>query len=152
MTIIEFSKQINKEELGLRVRAILGVPEEFLTDDVISSPIFEKSASKYVNKKISKYEDKIEDIDEELLKIAYIYYICYQLCSGMYARLPKQMENLSTKTILLSIDWDSKALEMLNQVDNLIDEALLDVVEEDSGYGNSFAVLTSESEYPNTLI
>lgn len=151
MTIIKFSKQLDDEELGLRVRAILGVPEEFLTNDVISSPVFQARAEKYVNKKILEYTEKIEEIDRELLKIGYIYYICYQLCSGMYARLPKQMENLSTKTILLSIDWDAKALEMLNQCDDLIDEALEDVIDEVE-YGNTFAVLTNESEYPNTLI
>lgn len=138
------------KDLGIQVRAILGVPEEFLSDDIISSPVFKTKADKYINKKISELEEDI-DIDIDLLKIAYVYYICYLLCSGMYARLPKQMENLSTKTILLSIDWDSKALEMLDKCNETIDEALEDIGEEIE-VGNSFAVLTDASEYPNTTI
>lgn len=138
------------KDLGIQVRAILGVPEEFLSDDIISSPVFKTKADKYINKKISELEEDV-DIDIDLLKIAYVYYICYLLCSGMYARLPKQMENLSTKTILLSIDWDSKALEMLDKCNETIDEALEDIGEEIEA-GNSFAVLTDASEYPNTTI
>lgn len=138
------------KDLGIQVRAILGVPEEFLSDDIISSPVFKTKADKYINKKISEIEEDV-DIDIDLLKIAYVYYICYLLCSGMYARLPKQMENLSTKTILLSIDWDSKALEMLDKCNETIDEALEDIGEEIEA-GNSFAVLTDASEYPNTTI
>ncbi len=138
------------KDLGIQVRAILGVPEEFLSDDIISSPVFKTKADKYINKKISELEEDV-DIDIDLLKIAYVYYICYLLCSGMYARLPKQMENLSTKTILLSIDWDSKALEMLDKCNETIDEALEDIGEEIE-VGNSFAVLTDASEYPNTTI
>lgn len=138
------------KDLGIQVRAILGVPEEFLSDDIISSPIFKTKADKYVNKKISELDENV-GIDIDLLKIAYVYYICYLLCSGMYARLPKQMENLSTKTILLSIDWDSKALEMLDKCNETIDEALEEIGEEIE-VGNSFAVLTDASEYPNTTI
>ena len=84
------------------------------------------------------------------MNIAYVYYICYLLCTGMYARLPKQMENISTKTILLSIDWDSKAAELLNKCDEIIDEILEELDGEEINYGNTFAVLSDESEYPNT--
>lgn len=139
--------EMKKEDLGIRARAILGVPEEILTDDIISSPVFLKRAESYINKQIKDYED----IDKDLIKIAYMYYICYLLCPGMYARLPKQMENVSTKTILQSIDWDSKALEMLDMCNNTIDSAIEDIGE-DIGLGNSFAVLTDASEYPNTTI
>ena len=139
--------EMKKEDLGIRARAILGVPEEILTDDIISSPVFLKIAESYINKQIKDYED----IDKDLIKIAYMYYICYLLCPGMYARLPKQMENVSTKTILQSIDWDSKALEMLDMCNNTIDSAIEDIGE-DIGLGNSFAVLTDASEYPNTTI
>lgn len=135
------------KELPVRARAILGVPEEILTDEIISSPIFALKASKYVNKKIQEYEN----IDSDLLEIAYIYYICYLLCGGMYARLPKEMSNTSTKTVLQSINWDEKALELLSICDETIDTAIGEIVD-DLEIGNSFAVLTSSSEYPNTTI
>jgi len=143
---IDFVKKNKVEDLGLRVRAILGVPEDFLTNETISSPTFLIKANKYINKNISEYEE----LDESLVTIAYIYYVCYLLCTGMYARLPKQMENVNTKTVLQSIDWDSKALEMLEQCNETLEEAIEDV--SDIDYGVSFAVLTDESEYPNTSI
>lgn len=142
---IKFDK--TKVELPNRARAILGVPEEILTDEIISSPIFDLKASKYINKKIKEYEN----IDNDLLEIAYIYYVCYLLCTGMYARLPKQMENTSTKTILQTINWDERALDMLSTCDETIDMAVSEIVE-DLETGNTFAVLTSSSEYPNTTI
>lgn len=147
----------NNEELSDRVRAILGVPIEILTDDIISSPIFKLRASKYINKKINSYIDEAteeiseEDIDKDLLEIAYIYYICYLLCTGMDARLPKQMENTSTKTILQTISWDEKALEMLQTCNDTIDSVMEDIIDE-TDLGFTFAVLTDESEYPNTSI
>ena len=141
---IDFIKKSKVEDLGIRVRAILGVPEEFLEDDVISSPTFVAKANRYINKKIEPYED----LDESLITIAYIYYICYLLCFGMVARLPKQMENVNTKTILQNIDWDSKALEMLNACDDTLEEA----IDEPTDYGATFAVLSDASEYPNTSI
>lgn len=139
-------------ELGIKVRAILGVPEEFLTDEVISSPVFLKQAETYINKKISEYTIKQGSTPEELLKIGYIYYVCYLLCLGMYARLPKQMDNVNTKTILLSIDWNQMALDMLDRCDEIVDNALEDFQDEDINYGNTYAVLTDASEYPNTTI
>lgn len=147
---INFEK--TPEELGNQVRAILGVPQEFLTDEVISSPVFLKQAETYINKKISEYTIKQGSTPEELLKIGYIYYVCYLLCLGMYARLPKQMDNVNTKTILLSIDWNQMALDMLDRCDEIVDNALEDFQDEDINYGNTYAVLTDESEYPNTTI
>lgn len=147
---IDFEK--TPEELGNQVRAILGVPQEFLTDEVISSPVFLKQAETYINKKISEYTIKQGSIPEELLKIGYIYYVCYLLCLGMYARLPKQMDNINTKTILLSIDWNQMALDMLDRCDEIVDNALEDFQDEDINYGNTYAVLTDASEYPNTTI
>lgn len=192
---IDFSEQNIPESLGIQVRAILGVPEEFLPNNVISSPVFLKQAERYINKQIASYDEKKEDenfpenneqeneqenneedVDEEIkedsiisdeedeeiedkedstavmiLKIAYIYYICYLLCLGMYSRLPKQMENVNTKTILLSINWNQMAEDMLNKCNELIDEAIEELGIEVK-YGNTFAVLSNESKYPNTLI
>lgn len=141
---IDFDNENKIEDLCQRVRAVLGVPEEILTDSIISSPTFTFKASKYINKFIAEYEE----LDIALIKIAYIYYICYLVCAGMYARLPKQMENVSTKTILQTIDWDKKALDMLDECNEILEEAL-EEIGEDIEYGNTFAVLSDESEYPN---
>lgn len=147
----QFEEIFSRKELGVRVRAIMGIPEEILDDDVINSPTFKIKANKYINKKISDYiEDQLSS-NIELLDIAYLYYICYLLCTGMYARLPKQMENVSTKTILQNIDWDSRALEMLNKCDEIMDE-IISEIDDEFQYGNTFAVLTNVSDYPNTNI
>lgn len=143
---VDFMK--NKiDDLPVRVRAIMGVPDLILLDDVISSPDFLLRANKYINKIIKEYED----LDTSLLEIAAIYYICYLICPGMYARLPKQMENTSTKTILQSINWDSMAIEMLGKCNEILDDAISEV-NDDIDYSVSFAVLTSSSEYPNDTI
>ena len=135
------------DELEVRVRAIMGVPELILLDDTISSPVFLKRAEYYINKNIKDYEE----LDTSLIEIATIYYICYLLCPGMYARLPKQLENTSTKTILQTIDWDNMAIEMLNKCNEILDEAIAQV-DEDIDYSVSFATLTDSSEYPNENI
>lgn len=135
------------EQLGIKVRAIMGVPELILLDDTITSPVFLKKAERYINKNIEEYEM----LDETLIEIATIYYICYLLCPGMYARLPKQMENVSTKTVLQGIDWNSMALDMLGKCNEALEEAISDVTD-DIDYSVSFATLTDASEYPNTTI
>lgn len=149
--IIDFNEKISGKELGTRIRAIMGVPEEILDDAIISSPTFVISASKYINKKIEKYDESEMEGNLELINIAYLYYICYLLCTGMYARLPKQMENTSTKTILQSIDWDGKAVEMLAKCNEIVD-GIISEIDDEFQYGDSFAVLTDASEYPNTSI
>lgn len=148
---IDFDNNFTKEELGLRVRAILGVPKEFLDDSVIDSPTFKLSAKRYIEKQFVEYEQTQLESDLELINIAYLYYICYLLCIGMYARVPKQMENKSTKTILQSIDWDKLALEMLEKANEIVNE-ILEELEDEVNFGNSFAVITDASEYPNEII
>lgn len=135
------------DDLETRVRAIMGVPELILLDEVIASPDFLVRAERYINKRIKEYDE----LDESLIQIATVYYICYLLCPGMYARLPKQMENVSTKTVLQNIDWDKMALEMLGKCNDLIEEAILEV-DDNVDYSVSFAVLTDSSEYPNETI
>lgn len=135
------------DDLEIRVRAIMGVPELILLDEVIASPDFLVRAERYINKRIKEYDE----LDESLIQIATVYYICYLLCPGMYARLPKQMENVSTKTVLQNIDWDKMALEMLGKCNDLIEEAILEV-DDNVDYSVSFAVLTDSSEYPNETI
>ena len=147
----EFENIFSKKELGTRIRAIMGVPEEVLDDSVINSPTFMIKADNYINKKISDYTEEQLSSSFELLDIAYLYYIGYLLCTGMYARLPKQMENVSTKTILQTIDWDSKALELLGKCDEIIDD-IISELDDDFQYGNTYAVLSQASDYPNTNI
>jgi hypothetical protein len=142
---IDFIEKDKVDDLNIRVRAILGIPEEFLEDNVISSPTFIIKANKYINKKIEDYEE----LDKSLITIAYIYYVCYLLCVGMPSRLPKQMENVNTKTVLQNIDWDAKALDMLDKCNETLEEAIED---DDIQYGATFAVLSDASEYPNTSI
>ena len=147
----EFDNIFSTKELGTRIRAILGVPEEILDNSVIDSPTFKIKAGNYINKKISEYTEEQLSSSLELLDIAYLYYIGYLLCTGMVARLPKQMENVSTKTVLQTIDWDSKALELLGLCDEIIDDILAEL-DDDFQYGNTYAVLTEASDYPNTNI
>ena len=144
---IEF--KIGNNTLSDNVRAILGVPEEILTNDIISSPVFEAKAENYIIRKVKDYEQ--ESLDMDLLRIAYYYYVSYLLCVGMDARLPKQMENLSTKTILQSINWIQKAEEMLAKCNEIIDD-VIEAIDGEVETGSTFAVLTGSSEYPNTLI
>lgn len=146
-----FKNTFPKKELGIRIRAIMGVPEEILDDEVINSPTFKVKADNYINKKISNYTEEQLSPSFELLDIAYLYYIAYLLCTGMVARLPKQMENVSTKTVLQTIDWDSKALELLGLCDEIMDDILAEI-DDSFQYGNTYAVLTDASDYPNTNI
>lgn len=144
---IDLDKENSIQELPSKVRAVMGVPELILTDEIIISPIFKSRAEKYINSKISEYED----LDINLLQIVAVYYISYLLCPGMYARLPKQMENLSTKTILQSIDWNQLAEDLLNKCNDLIDEAIAEL-EDDVTYSATYAVLSDEATYPNENI
>lgn len=141
--------KVGRNTLSDNVRAILGVPEEILTDDIISSPVFFSKAENYINKKVKDYNS--EELDVDLLKVAFSYYVSYLLCVGMDARLPKQMENLSTKTILQSINWIQKAEEMLSKCNEIIDD-VIEAIDGEVETGSTFAVLTGSSEYPNTLI
>lgn len=146
----KYEIKLGEDAIGKRVRAILGVPEAILTNEIISSSIFKKQAENYINKNIKKYLESIDKNNTNLLEISSMYYIAYLLCTGMDSRLPKQMENLSTKTVLNSINWDEKALEMLNKADEVLDDFLEDYTDED-GY-NTFADLSDEMNYPETNI
>lgn len=136
-------------DLPTRSRAILGVPMEFIDDDVILSPTYLIQSASFINARLAEYEDYKEDFNNYYIQISYIYYVCYLLCSGMYARLPHQMENVNTKTVLQTIDWDKKALEYLDKANEMLDQAIEELLGEDS-IGNSFATLSDETSYPNT--
>lgn len=147
----KYKLKLSKEEVGKRVRAIIGVPEPFLSDDVISSPVFVKKTESYINNSIKEYLELIEE-SNGLLDVASMYYLSYLLCVGMEARLPKQMENLSTKTLLQNVSWDKKALSMLNDAEETLG-LLFDEYDIDEGnlYG-TFAELSSEMDYPETSV
>lgn len=147
--MIENTNQQNFQDLGTKVRAIMGVPETLLPDEVIASPIFLEKSKKYIQVYLKDYPDK--DFEENLLEIAQIYYICYLLCPGMFSRLPKQMENTSTKTILQSMDWNNIASDMLEKCNDILED-LIEEIDETVDFGTSFAVLTEASEYPNTTV
>lgn len=146
----KYEIKLGEEAIGKRIRAILGVPEAILTNEIITSSIFKKQAENYINKNIKEYLDLIDENSTNLLEISSMYYIAYLLCTGMDSRLPKQMENLSTKTVLNSINWDEKALEMLAKADEILDNFLEDYTD-DNGY-NTIAELSDEMEYPETNI
>lgn len=148
--IDKFEIKLGEEAIGKRIRAILGVPEAILTNEIISSSIFKEQAENFINKNIAEFLELIDKNNTNLLEISSMYYIAYLLCSGMDARLPKQMENLSTKTVLNSINWDEKAIEMLNMSNEILEEFLEDY-SDDNGY-NTFADLSDEMEYPETNI
>ena len=59
------------DDLEIRVRAIMGVPELILLDETITSPDFLIRADRYINKSIKDYDT----LDESLLQIATVYYI-----------------------------------------------------------------------------
>ena len=153
MTKKQFSlEKMEKESVGRRVRAILGVPEQVISNEVISSPEFRKKAEKYVNKYIKDSLELLpEDYDKSLLEIASMYYISYLLCSGMDARLPKQMENLSTKTIFQTINWDEKAIEFLNRTQEVLDNFLEEYDLEENTY-TTIIDLSDETSYPESNI
>ena len=148
--IESFKIKISHEYIQKRVISILGVPEQLLSEEVVSSPIFIKQTENYINKAIKNYLDLIDEENTGLLEVSSMYYLSYLLCIGMDARLPKQMENLSTKTVLNSINWDEKALELLAKAEEALDD-FLEEFEDENGY-NTFAELSDEMEYPETNI
>ena len=60
----------DEKEVGIRVRAVLGVPEEILTDEIISSPVFITKAQKYLNTEIENYSEEQKDMINEQNKIS----------------------------------------------------------------------------------
>lgn len=149
----KFEIALPANEVGKRVRAILGVPDVVLTDEVISSQTFIKKTELYINRQIKDYlEYFTEEVDYDLLKVSAMYYISYLLCVGMDARLPKQMENLSTKTILQNISWDVKALEMLEKAQESLSDFLSEYDIDEVDYSMTFADLSDEIEYPEANV
>ena len=148
--IEKYELELNRSDIAKRVRSIIGIPTELLTDEIISSPIFITQTENFINKAIKDHLEEIDENDTDLLDICAMYYISYLLCVGMDARLPRQMENLSTKTILNNINWDEKALELLDTAQEILDDFLEEF--DDSDYYSTIADISDEMEYPETNI
>lgn len=146
-----FTFSLSDETIAERVKAVIGVPEVFLEDEVITSPVYKDKAIIYINKQLKEIADiEIDDNTQLLIDMAGIYYICHLLCISMQVRLPNRMENISTKTLLQQIDWYKFAEEMLGRAEDILDEIL-----EDNGIeilGSTIVALSDETTYPNSYM
>ncbi len=138
-------------EIAERVIAVMGIPGEFLNQEDIVSPEYKIKAEKYILKKIKEIVDELKDFEKESVRIAYIYYLIYLISPSMPVRLPQRMENISTKTLLQSIDWKEFGEEMLKRCDDLLDE-LLEDHDIELPIGNTFVELSDQVPYPNSLV
>lgn len=150
-----FEITLDEKALSSRVKSLIGIPDAFLSDSVITSPDFKLKAQKYINKQLvqiaDNYNESITDELQDLVNMSGVYYIAYLLCVTMPVRLPVRMENISTKTLLQTIDWGKFADEMLGRCDDILTGVL-----EDEGIemisGSTIIALSDEMSYPNTLI
>lgn len=138
-------------EIAERVIAVMGIPGEFLNQEDIVSPEYKIKAEKYILKKIKEIVDELKDFEKESVRMAYIYYLIYLISPSMPVRLPQRMENISTKTLLQSIDWKEFGEEMLKRCDDLLDE-LLEDHDIELPIGNTFVELSDQVPYPNSLV
>lgn len=137
-------------ELVERVTAVIGIPKELLNPENVVSPEYKIKAKNYIKRRLANIIDDIQSFEKETIRMAYIYYIVYLISPTMPVRLPQRMENISTKTLLQTIDWNSFADEMLNRCDELLNELLEDHGEEIT-LGNTFVELSDSVPYPNEL-
>ena len=152
--IESFKFSLSDEDICSRVKAIMGVPDVFLEDEVITSPAYKDKAELYINKSLKELLE-LEDIEltddlQALIDMAGTYYICYSLCVSMPLRIPNRMENISTKTLLQQIDWYKFAEEMLKRADEILD----DILEENDieFQGGTIVALSDETTYPNSYM
>lgn len=148
MSIINFKDDY---ELVQRVKTIIGIPEEMLKDTDIISPQYIGRAEKYIGSKIKDITEELKDYEKEDLKIAFAYYVAYLMSPSMPMRLPQRMENISTKTLLQTIDWEEFGQKMLS----ICDEVLDGILEEhgiEKALGNTFVDLSDAVPYPNELV
>lgn len=148
MSIINFKDDY---EIVLRVKSVIGIPEEMIKNEDIISPPNKIKTEKYINDKIKNISSELKDYDINNLKIAYIYHIAYLMSFSMPARLPQRMENISTKTQLQPIDWYKFGQEMLKLCDEMIDSVLEDHGESTT-YGTTMIDLSDAVAYPNELV
>ena len=89
-TKMVFLKEMDEEEIITRVQTVFGIPKVMFDGEDIVSPVFVSKAKKYVEKRLNEIEE-IEEADQEMVKIAFIYYLCYVIAPTMYTRLPQKM-------------------------------------------------------------
>lgn len=140
----------NDYDIAERVISVIGIPKELLNPEDIVSPEYKIKAEKYIKRKLSNILNDIQEFEKLDIKMAYIYYLVYLIAPSMPVRLPQRMENISTKTLLQTIDWNSFAEEMLNRCDELLDNLLEDYGEE-LLVGNTMIDLSNSVPYPNEL-
>lgn len=139
------------EELADRVISVIGIPKELLNPEDIVSPEYKIKAEKYIMRKLKAILDEIQDYEVESVKMAGVYYVTYLIAPSMPVRLPQRMENISTKTLLQTIDWLAFADEMLNRCDDLLNDLLLDH-DIELTYGTTLIDLSDAAPYPNDLV
>ena len=149
-----FKITLDNATISSRVKSVIGVPDAFLSDSAITSPDFKVQAETYINDQLSEIADNYVDktIPEQLqskINVSAIYYMCSQLAISMPVRLPIRMENISTKTLLQTIDWFKFSEEMLGRCDSILENILEDEGIE-SVLGNTMIALSDETTYPNT--
>ena len=149
-TKMVFLKEMDEEEIITRVQTVFGIPKVMFDGEDIVSPVFVSKAKKYVEKRLNEIEE-IEEADQEMVKIAFIYYLCYLIAPNMYTRLPQKMENISTKTTMFNIDWYKFAEEMLKNCEDIIED-LLEEYGIELVYGTTAVDLSDEAPYPNELV
>lgn len=147
-----FKITLSDTDLCSRVKTVMGIPDAFLPDDVISSPDFKNKSEIYINDILAEIQEKpISDNTQDLINMSGIYYICSLLCITMPVRLPNRMENLSTKTLLQTINWDKVSEEMLGRCDDIL-EQILDDEGIETVLGSTIIELSDETSYPNQYI
>lgn len=149
-TKMVFLNEMDEEEIVARVQTVFGIPKVMFDGEDIVSPVFVSKAKKYVEKRLNEIEE-IEDADQEMVKIAFIYYLCYLIAPTMYTRLPQKMENISTKTTMFNIDWYKFAEEMLKNCEDILED-LLEEYGIELVYGTTAVDLSDEAPYPNELV
>lgn len=149
-TKMVFLNEMDEEEIVARVQTVFGIPKVMFDGEDIVSPVFVSKAKKYVEKRLNEIEE-IEEADQEMVKIAFIYYLCYLIAPTMYTRLPQKMENISTKTTMFNIDWYKFAEEMLKNCEDILED-LLEEYGIELVYGTTAVDLSDEAPYPNELV
>lgn len=101
-----------------RVRALLGVDNAYLPDNVINSPDFLALSEMEIIKIVPNYEE-LEGEDKLYFESAIIYDLGARLCPSMKNRLPKKSSGVHFQSEL-STDWDKMRAMLLFERDRFI--------------------------------
>lgn len=151
--MIEYKSKMEDFDICNRVRWLLGVNSVFLPNEEILSPLFSNETKRYIDKYLSLIETE-EVADKDLINLidnSYVYYLAYQLCLGMPSRLPIKMENISTKTTLVEVDWEKKAEDLLAKCNSVLDD-ILEEFEIELDVTTTIIDMSDEVSYPSEYI